>query len=75
VAGLWDGQDLKCTFRRTVDDSLYRRWMEIVQRASTIIFKEEEYNMIWSFTSHGGYASQSLYKIINFRGVLPVVTP
>lgn len=28
--------------------------------------------MIWQFTSSGKYSSQSLYKIINFRGIKPV---
>jgi hypothetical protein len=31
--------------------------------------------MIWKFTTHGVYTSQSLYKIINFRGILPLHVP
>jgi hypothetical protein len=42
IRELWDGQDLKCTFRRTVDDRMYRVWMEVVQLASTIVFCDEE---------------------------------
>ena len=36
---------------------------------------EEEDEMIWQFTSSGVYSSQSLYKIINFRGIKPVHVP
>ena len=42
VFDLWDGIDLKCTFRRGVDDRLMHRWHEIIQLASTIVFTEEE---------------------------------
>jgi hypothetical protein len=56
------------------DATLGRVWMEVVQLASTIIFCEED-SLIWKFTSNGSYSSQSLYKIINFRGITPVRSP
>jgi len=31
--------------------------------------------MIWQFSSNGVYSTQSLYKVINFRGIQPVVVP
>ena len=31
--------------------------------------------MIWYFSSNGVYSTQSLYKVINFRGIQPVVVP
>jgi hypothetical protein len=74
VADLWDGQDLKCTFKRTMSASLGRTWLDIVQLASTITLIEEEDSHIWNFTSNGTYTSQSPYKIINFRGVKLVYT-
>jgi hypothetical protein len=49
IADLWDGTNLKCTFRRTVDAKLGRLWMEIVQIASTINFSDEEDALIWKF--------------------------
>lgn len=70
-----DGVNLKCTFRRCVDDKLMNLWLEIVQVASTICFSDEEDSLIWKFTSNGVYSSQSLYKIVNFRGILPVYVP
>jgi hypothetical protein len=75
IAEMCDGHNLKCTFKRTVNERLGRVWLEIVQLASTIIFSEEEDALIWSFTSNGVYTSQSLYRVINFRGVKPVYTP
>ena len=75
VASLWDGVDLKCTFRRCVDGRLYNLWLEVVQLASTISFTDEEDSLIWQFKSHGVYSSQSLYKVINFRGISPVFVP
>jgi len=47
-------------------------WLEVLQLASTITFSFEEDALIWRFSSNGVYNSQSLYRIINFRGVIPV---
>lgn len=55
-------------------DHMMRMWEEIVQLASTIVLTDEEDEMIWQFSSNGVYSSQSLYKVINFRGVVPVDT-
>ena len=48
------------------------QWLEVVQLAETIRFEEEEDALIWQFNSSGIYSSQSLYKIVNFRGVKQV---
>jgi hypothetical protein len=75
VHDLWDGTNLKCSFRRTVDKRLVRAWEEVTQLASTIVFSEAQDEMIWTFSSNGVYSSQSLYKIVNFRGITPIHTP
>jgi hypothetical protein len=54
---------------------MYRTWEEIVQLASTITFSGDQDEMVWTLNSNGIYSSQSLYKVINFRGVQPVHTP
>ena len=72
IPGLWEGTNLKWSFRRNVSEELYNSWLEIVDLVSTIQFSEEEDEMVWQFTPKGIYASQSLYKIIKFRGVKPV---
>jgi len=72
VFDLWDGTDLKCT---GVDNRLMIQWQEIIQLASTISFLDEEDSLILTFNSRGTYSSQSLYKVINFRGVKSVHVP
>jgi hypothetical protein len=66
----WEGEFLKCTFRGTVGERLMGMWEEVVQLATTICFTNEEDSLIWQFSSNGIYSSQSLYKVINNRGVL-----
>jgi hypothetical protein len=53
VVDVWDGQNLKCTFRRTVDANLGRVWQEVAQIASPIIFTDGEYALVWKFSSNG----------------------
>lgn len=74
VHELWDGNSLKCAFRRIVSHSLYRKWEEVLQLASTIAFTNERDEMIWIFNSNRVYSSQSLYRII-YWGVKPVHLP
>jgi hypothetical protein len=61
VPSLWDGIDLKCTFRRTGDIHMLELWEEVCQLASTISFSEEEDSLIWQFSSNGVHSVQSLY--------------
>jgi hypothetical protein len=75
IVELWDGVNLKCTFRRCVDVRLYNLWEEVVNIASSIELSGEEDELIWQFDSSGIYFSQSLYAVINFRGVTPVYVP
>jgi hypothetical protein len=42
VVDLWDGVDLKCTFRRCVDVRLFNMWEEVVNITSTVIFSADE---------------------------------
>lgn len=68
IFDLWDGTNLKCTFRRGVDSWLMNLWLEVVQLASTIVFTDDEDSLIWLFNSNGVCSSQPLYnKIIDFR--------
>jgi hypothetical protein len=69
VEELWDGQNLKCTFPRCVDIRLYNLWEEVVSLASSINFSGADDEMVWQHNSSGMYSSQSLYSIINFRGM------
>jgi len=50
-------------------------WDQVYQIASTISYSDEEDALVWQFTSNGIYSSQSLYRIINFRGIKPILVP
>jgi hypothetical protein len=67
----WDGVNLKMTFTRTVDCRLMNMWLELIQIVSVVEFTEEEDSIIWQYES----SVQSLYAIVNNRGVRPVYTP
>jgi hypothetical protein len=58
-----------------VDRRLFDMWEELVSLVTTIERLEEEDALIWQFQSNGVYSSQTLYSIINFRGVTPVYLP
>jgi hypothetical protein len=75
ITEIWDGTNLKCTFRRCVDIRLFNLWEELISIASSISLSDAEDEMIWSFHSFGVYSSHFLYKIINFRGVTPMHPP
>jgi hypothetical protein len=75
VADVRDGSNVRCTFRRCVDERFMFMWEELVNLVSTVSMSENEDAMIWQFQSSGIYSSQSLYNVINFRGVIPVFIP
>jgi hypothetical protein len=54
---LWDGVNLKCTFRRCVNNRLFNMWEEIMAIASSICLTEEEDEMVWQFHSSGIYST------------------
>jgi hypothetical protein len=73
IAKLWDGENLKCTFRRIVHDRLLLMWEEVFQLASTLSLNDSENALIWKLSSNGVYSVQYLYKVTNFRGIQPVL--
>jgi hypothetical protein len=72
IAKVWDGRNLKLTFRRCVDHQLMQRWYDLKSIAESIQVDETEDSLIWKFESKGVYSDSSLYAIVNFRGVMPV---
>jgi hypothetical protein len=46
IADLWDGVNLKCTFRRCVDRRLLSLWEELVGLVSTIMLTGEDV-LVW----------------------------
>lgn len=74
VAVTWDGVNLKFT-GRIVDAGLMEMWHELAQVAESTQFLDEEDAMVWQFTSSGMYSVQSLYAVINSRGVKQIHIP
>lgn len=62
VKTVWDGNNLKITFRRSVTPQMMEKWYELVEIAKSITFS-------------GVYSTSSLYSVINFWGVQPVHIP
>jgi hypothetical protein len=47
-------------------------WFELLGIEEEVNLVEEEDQIVWSFCSNGKFSVQSLYAIINHRGVKPV---
>jgi hypothetical protein len=71
----WDGMALRFTFKRTVNSRQMNQWYELEQIASSINFTDEPDSVIWQLNSAGHYLVQSLYAVVNDRGVRQVFTP
>jgi hypothetical protein len=70
-----DGANLKFTFRMTVNVRGMMLLQELLQIASDIAFRDEPDQMIWQFSSAGRYLVQTLYGVVNDRGVKQIFTP
>jgi hypothetical protein len=68
IVELWDGNNLRCTFRRCVNIRLFQLWEEVVSIAESISLTMDEDEMVWQFQSLGSYSTQSLYRVINLMG-------
>ena len=72
ISDVWNGEELQLSFRRNVSERLMLMWQDLSEVGDSIRLTEEEDNILWSFSSNGHYSVQSLYAIINHRGVTPV---
>jgi hypothetical protein len=70
----WDGENLRFTFRRTVNERLMQQWLKLRQIVEDVHFEESDC-IIWQYNSLEKYSVQTLYAIINNRGVRQVYTP
>jgi hypothetical protein len=70
----WDGENLRFTFRRTVNSRLMTLWLELKQIASNIQLDGDNDTIIWQFNLPGKYSVQSLYVVVNDRGVRQIFT-
>jgi hypothetical protein len=69
---VWNGEELRLSFRRNVSVRLMSLWEELKAAVESIVLNDEEDQILWTYSSTGKYSVQSLYAIINHRGVVPV---
>jgi len=72
---VWNGEELQLSFRRNVSERLMNMWEELRTAVQSIRMNDEEDQILWSYSSTGKYSVQSLYAVINHRGVVPVFVP
>jgi hypothetical protein len=75
IKEIWDGEELRLSFRRCFDDKLLLQWEELKAIVQHLRLTDEPDQMVWKLNSTGVYFSQSLYAVINFRGVKTGVYP
>jgi hypothetical protein len=75
IADIWVDGELRLTFRRNFDDNLLQSWRELLTVMENVELKNETDSLVWCYSQSGVYSVQSLYAIINFRGVKPVFVP
>jgi hypothetical protein len=75
IKEIWDGNDLRLSFRRCFDDKLLMQWGELKAIVQQLQLTDEPDQMVWKLSSTGVYSSQSLYAVVNFRGIKQVFVP
>lgn len=75
IAEVWDGRDLKFTFRSTVDECLMGQWSDLLEIARSITFTDENDQPIWMYNPSGVYSVKSFYAIVNDPGIKRIHTP
>jgi hypothetical protein len=72
ISQAWDGQVLRLSFRRSISENLMNMWYELLGIVKNLNLQEDDDKIMWSFSSNGKFSVQSLYAVINHRGVVPV---
>jgi hypothetical protein len=72
ISQAWDGQVLRLSFRHSVSENLMNMWYELLGIVKNLNLQEDDDKIMWSFSSNGKFSVQSLYAVINHRGVVPV---
>jgi hypothetical protein len=67
--------EIQLSFRRNFSEPMFHRWLELVEIVSSVRFNNDGDALVWQLDSKGVYTSQSLYSVINFRGVVPINIP
>ena len=64
ITDVWDGEQLRVTFRRCFDQKLLQQWFEILQFAQSL-------HLMWKIEPKSLYSVKSLYAVVNFRELNP----
>ena len=72
VREVWNGEELQLSFRRGVSERIMGMWEELKAAVQSIALNNEEDQILWTYSSSGKYSVQSLYAIVNHRGVVRI---
>jgi hypothetical protein len=75
VDEVWVDGELRLTFRRTFSERMLEIWDELMIVVENVVLWNETDALVWGYNSVGVYSSQSMYVVINYRGVTPVYVP
>ena len=75
VAQVWDGNELKLTFRRCVNHLGMKRWDQLVCMVKQHPPVDETDTPIWGLEPNGLFSVKSFDKQINFGGVVSDISP
>ena len=64
IAEIWDGNELKISFRRRVSNRLMLSWLDLVSIAESITFTDDCDAICWAFDGSGKFSVQSMYRTI-----------
>ena len=67
IQQVWDGVNLKLTFRRNFNQKMIQQWLDLEQIASSLHLSNDCDSFVWTYTANGVYSTSSLYNIISFR--------
>jgi hypothetical protein len=55
IRDLWDGEQIRGTFRRIFLDEMMISWLELIEIAKTISFSDENDQLIWQYETNMGF--------------------
>ena len=75
LASVWNGVEVKLTFRRNFSEEMMERWYELTEIISSVVYNNDGDALVWQYESNEEYSTQSLYDIVDFIGVIPAFIP
>jgi hypothetical protein len=75
IAEVWVERELRLTFRRTFSERMLEVWDELRVVVENLVLRDETDALVWCYNFAEVFSSQSMYAIINYRGVTLVYVP